>query len=173
MKKEFTILLVSLLLCIGACKDDDDDMNVPQVTAADRDFVMKASMANEAEINAGNLAASKATDSAVANFGSMMVMDHTQAKNRLKALADSLNIATSDTVDSMHVALMATLDTLSGRPFDSVYIHSQVTDHDVAIGLFENQKDNGDNGRLKAFAAEMLPKLMEHKAHADSISNTY
>ena len=105
-------------LALGCDNDDDDDNNA--MSGQDRDFVRMASISNTAEIQAGQLAASKATDASIKMFGQMMVNDHTAALNDLKSVAGDLGLAVADTVDAEHRALKAQLDTLSGYAFDSV-----------------------------------------------------
>ena len=72
-----------------------------------------------------------------------------------------------------HVALGAQLLTLDGRAFDSVYIHSQVSDHQKAITFFQNEIDKGNNSRLKNYANTQLPHLQEHLRIADSLAANF
>jgi len=131
---------------------------------------MRASMANTAEVGAGQMAAAKATDEDVQDFGNFMVTEHGTSETQLKGLADSLGLYAPDSLDVEHVALKMQLDSLDGRAFDSAYIHAQVTDHQNAIGLFQNEIDNGRNSRLIDFATSQMPHLQMHLQKADSIA---
>jgi len=95
------------------------------------------------------------------------------AGSKLKPIASGLGLYAPDSLDAKHVALKGQLSLLSGRAFDSVYIHSQVEDHQAAIDLFEDQVADGKQQDLKNFANETLPNLRMHKAHADSLANLY
>lgn len=163
------ILVIGLLASVTmvACSDDDDDNN--NLNDTDRNFVTMASISNNGEIQAGQLAASKATDASVKAFGQKMVADHTTAASELKAITGNLGLNVSDTLDAEHKALKAQLESLSGRSFDSVYIHSQTDDHTSAITLFQNEASNGSNNQLKTFAGTKIPVLQMHKQMADTI----
>jgi putative membrane protein len=173
MKKVFRVFVmgIAVSLVVAGCDKDDDDEN--SVNQTDRDFAKMAAMSNFAEIDAGQTASAKAQSNGVKQFGAMMVTDHTAASQELKPLAASQGLYAPDSLDAEHVALKAQLATLTGRPFDSVYVHSQVKDHNVAISLFQNEADNGQHKDLRNFAIKTLPKLHMHKHHADSLANLF
>jgi putative membrane protein len=173
MKKyAWATLLFAFAFC-SCDKNDDNNNNGNNINSTDRDFVLNASMANTAEINAGQLASTKANDEGIKDFGQFMVTEHGTSKTQLKNLADSLQLQAPDSLDAEHVALGAQLLTLDGRSFDSVYIHSQVTDHQKTINLFQNEINNGNNSRLKDFANSQMPHLQEHLNMADSLAANF
>ncbi len=173
MKK--LIYLCALLVSSNfACKKDQGGGpggNDHSVNQMDKNFAKKAAMSNYAEIQAGQLAATKASNADVQAFGSMMVSDHTAALAELHVIANSLNLYAPDSLDSAHVALQAELMSLSGAAFDSAYVLSQVKDHNVAIGLFKNEINQGRNLQLRMYATQKLSTLQMHKATADSLAN--
>lgn len=169
--KKYLWSLLALFVLLSCDKDDDD--NDRDLNQTDRNFTTKATMANFAEIDAGQLAATKATEMGIRMFGQMMVTDHTTAKAELKNIAMSLGLYAPDSLDAEHVALKNQLMAATGREFDSIYIHSQVKDHQAAIALFELQRMNGDNEQLRDYAEETLPHLQHHLHMADSLANYY
>lgn len=172
MKK--SLMACALVAFLFSC-DKDDDENLPSnnISTADRNFVQQAAMGNQAELETSQLALTRGDDTAIRSFAQMMITDHQMAGSRLDSIATSLGLSTPDSLDAEHVALKAQLDTLSGRAFDSVYINTQVSDHQENITLFQGQRDNGTNQRLKDFAGSVLPSLQMHLQLADSISNRY
>lgn len=96
---------------VVSCNNDEDDNNI--VSQTDMDFAMQTSVMNTAEVQAGALAATKATDTAIRSLGQMMVTEHTAAQNDLKAAGSALNIYVADSVDAEHLALMAQLSALT------------------------------------------------------------
>src|SRR5687768_4185428 len=64
------------------------------VSNADRDFVREITEANMAEIQMAKLALERASDTNVKKFAQMMVTDHTQAGEKLNAVASQHNLAT-------------------------------------------------------------------------------
>jgi putative membrane protein len=172
--------MIFLALAAAGCKDDKDDDNnnggsgnSNTVSDQDKTFARKAAMANYAEIQAGQLAQNNSTDSAIMAFGMMMVNDHQSALNELHTIADSLNVYAPDSLDSAHVALAFQLATLTGRNFDSVYIHSQVADHDSALVLFQHEASAGSDTMLKNYASSKVPVIQMHKQLADSLAGQY
>ena len=170
-EKTIVGLMLVTSICLGCDNDDDDDGN--NVNATDQHFVLMASIANTAEIDAATLAESKATDEGILDFADMMLNDHGMAKSELKGIADDLNLAAPDSLDAEHVALKALLMSLNGREFDSVYIHSQVKDHEKAIALFNTEVQSGRHQRLRDFATAQLPHLQKHLNKAGSLANKY
>jgi len=168
MKK---LLCAAIIIAAFSCNKDDNNNNV--VSQMDRDFMMNASVTNTAEIQAGQLASTKASDTAIKSFGLLMVAEHTTAQNDLKALGASVNVGITDSADAATAALMAQLNALSGRAFDSAYINSQVTGHQEAIDLFTNEINSGNSDAVQAYANTYLPHIQMHKAKADSIAASF
>jgi putative membrane protein len=131
---------------------------------------MKASMGNSAEVDAGQLASTKAGNAGVMDFGQMMVTDHTNAQAELKMIAGDLNVNAPDSIDAEHMAMKQQLMMMSGMAFDSAYINGQVKDHEATISLFENEANSGNNSRLRDYANNTLPTLRMHKQKADSLA---
>jgi putative membrane protein len=159
------LMLALTVMSVSCNKDDDEDA----VSQTDQNFMMKAAYANNAEISAGQMAATKANSSAVASFGQTMVTDHTVAKTELISIAGQMGMTLPQGLDSMHQALANQLSMLMGMAFDSTYINSQVMDHQAAIQLFQSEASNGNDSRLRDYAQKYLPKLQMHLQMADSV----
>ncbi|MBD0299341.1 MAG: DUF4142 domain-containing protein, partial [Nitrososphaera sp.] len=141
MKRFYVLATLAAVCLLSACDKFNDFFdhgnNGNTLNATDKMFMTKVAIGNTAEIQAGALAASKATDPAVKSFGQAMVVEHTQAQKDLKAVGAKVNFPVADTVDPAHKALIMTLSSLSGRAFDSAYIHSQVRDHEMTYAIFQ------------------------------------
>ena len=171
MKITSKVLLLSMAasLTLFASKKSKNN-NPPALSTQDQAFISKASLSNTAEIRGGGLADSTSDTATIRAFGQQMVTDHTTAQNDLKTLGGNLNFAVTDSVDSMHSALMDTLRGLSGRMFDSVYIMNQIKDHQAAISDFQNEISEGNQSDVINYANKYLPKLQMHLQIADSIA---
>jgi putative membrane protein len=159
------LLMTAAILAFSACNDEDDEPNNP-VSEQDRNFALKASYSNLAEIEMGQLAVSEALDESVRDFAEMMVTDHTNAQNQLANLAESLDIDLPDTLKTEHQAIQAQLMALEGAAFDSAYISSQVIAHQQAQQIFQTQIDQGLNPQLKDYAANTLTHILMHLERA-------
>jgi putative membrane protein len=173
MKMKHIYLAFALPLFIGTTACNDNDSAVSPVSQMDRNFMMHAGVSNRAEIEAGQMAAAKAENAEIKNFGSMMVSDHQMAQNELKGIAAQNNGAVGDTLDAEHRALSAQLSAMNGRAFDSMYIHSQVKDHMNAMNMLQGQMNNGSDQMLKDYASKYLPKVRMHYDMAVSLANQY
>ncbi|MES2704199.1 MAG: DUF4142 domain-containing protein [Bacteroidota bacterium] len=168
MKNAATLCACSALLLFGlaaGCKKDEED----KLNQTDRNFMLQAGYANNAEVDAGSLAANKATDASVKSFGSMMVSEHTTAVNELKSLSSATNVNVPSSPDSTHIAIKNMLAGMSDRAFDSAYMRTQVTDHAATIALMQNEISNGKDAGVKGYASKYLPHVQHHKHLADSI----
>jgi putative membrane protein len=166
MKKVFLWGSVAAMMVLTACdKNNDEDTN-----STDQMFVQQVAIGNNAEIQAGQLAATKATNAGVKTFAEMMVSEHTQAQADLKKSANGQGFNVSDSVDAEHRALMTRLSGLSGMAFDTAYMNSQVKDHQKTLTIFQSETSSGANQSIRSYANQYLPHIQMHLQMADSIS---
>jgi putative membrane protein len=170
------LLFVAAGFFFFSCKKNNNNNNNESLTTQDRNFINQASISNTAEIRAGQYADStvdSTTDSlgtSIRAFAAKMVTDHTTAQNDLKTLGNSVNVAVTDSVDSMHSSQMDSLKMLSGRAFDSAYILSQIADHQAAINTFQQESNSGNRSAVINYANKYLPVLQMHLQMADSLA---
>lgn len=131
-------------------------------SSPDKSFYKNAAEAGIAEVDAGNLAADKASDPKVKDLAAMMVKDHTAANEKLKTLADSKGIKLPSGASVMQKAEYAKLKVLSGDTFDKSYIKGQVKDHRQTIALLKKEIASGQDPEAKAFAQSVLPTVESH-----------
>lgn len=139
------------------------------VSRQDRKFVEAAAISGMAVVQLGQLAAQRAHDSAVRDFGNRMVSDHTPANQRLMTIASTVGITPPDKPDFMHRHTIKKLTKAEARDFDEDYIDSQVKDHKKMIELMEEQIEDGKNPELKQYATDLLPRLREHRKMAEQL----
>jgi putative membrane protein len=158
-----------LLIAFSGCKKDDDN-NDSGLNDTDRTFMTNAAYSNNAEVDAGTIAASRGNMGMVRDFGTMMAADHSTAQAELVTLGTQVGYSNLPaTPDSAHIRISNMLKTMSGRAFDSSYMKQQVVDHQNTISLMQNEIANGRDQRVKNFATTKLPIIQHHKHMADSI----
>jgi len=142
---------------------------------------MKLAEANFAEIELGKLAQGKATNPRVKEFADMMVKDHTEGLNKVRA-ADS-SIPSDMKMNPRHQQTYDRLSKLSGADFDREYIKAMVTDHQEDVRYLEQlsgksgmssmqrQKpgDMTSNADVANVAQELLPTIKHHLQMAQEI----
>ncbi|RYF79958.1 MAG: DUF4142 domain-containing protein [Chitinophagaceae bacterium] len=165
MKKVFFSAGMAALVLTACDKEDDNN----KLNSTDMEYIRMASISNNAEIMAGQLAASKGTAAMVKDFGSHMVMEHNTAQTDLKNRSSSAGMAVADTVDAEHRALMTYLSSLNGYSFDTAYINSQLKDHQKTIDFFQMEINGGQHQQIRSYANDYLPHIQMHYNKADSI----
>jgi putative membrane protein len=160
--------LLFLLLGFGAAaKAQAPD---PDTTA--RHFIIMASIGNLQEIQSGKLAAKKASHTDISSFGQMMIIDHSNAEQKLLALAKSLKILLP-VPSTVMPPFDLNLSKASGDDFDRMYIHAMLSGHRSTVMMFREYAINGKDLKVKAFAQEMLPTLKAHLEVVKSLDEKY
>jgi len=123
-----------------------------------------------AEVDLGKLAASKATNPDVKQFGQRMVDDHGKANDELKSWASQKNVTLPTDLDAKHKAEHGRLEKLSGDAFDRAYMTSMVADHNKDVAEFQRESKAAKDPDLKAWVTKTLPTLQDHQKSAKEIS---
>jgi putative membrane protein len=102
-----------------------------------------------------------------------MLAEHTAAHNDLKTMGGVVGFTVKDTIDAARATTIAQLNTLTGRDFDSTYIHNQLLDHQAAINFYTDELNNGNQLNVKAYANTILQNIRLHYQRADSIATAF
>jgi putative membrane protein len=141
-----------------------------KLSAGDAKFVKTAATGGMEEVELGKLAASKASDPDVKNFGQKMVDDHSKANDQLKQIASQKGVTLPAGLNNMQKHDKAKLEKLSGAAFDRSYISMMVQDHKKDVADFQKESNSGKDGDVKSFASATLPTLQDHLKMAQDAS---
>ena len=128
--------------------------------------------ANQVDIDAGKLAASRATSEEVKTFARLMVTDHTGVNKTATDLAAKLKVTPQDNPTSQSLKAdgdksVAHLKTLKGAAFDKAYIDREVVYHQQVIDALDKTLISGaTNEELKALLVKVRPAFVAHLEHA-------
>ena len=128
--------------------------------------------ANQVDIDAGTLAASRSTSSEVKAFAQLMVTDHTGVNNSAIALTKKLNVTPQDNPTSQSLKASGEknrvhLKTLKGTAFDKAYVDQEVVYHQQVIDALDKALIPGaTNEKLKALLIKVRPAFVAHLEHA-------
>ena len=142
------------------------------LSAEEQQFVKKAAAGGLAEVKLSELADDRASDPKVKDFAKQMVIDHTQANNELKPIAEASKIPVLTKLQGEHEVAYQRLEKLSGAKFDAAYIQIMVSDHDKTVSAFEEASSKLKDPALKAFVDKTLPVLRQHKEHIHEIAGS-
>lgn len=140
-----------------------------KMQASDAAFVGKAAESGLAEVQMGQLAATKAQSPEVKEFGQRMVKDHTAANQQLLSIAEGKGVTPPKALDAKDAQALQKLKSESDSQFDHDYIQNQVAAHRQAVTLFEREAKESKDPALKQFAERTLPTLQEHLRLAEGL----
>lgn len=170
VRKIIGIALVAI--CFTDCAKNNvsnpDDLN-----QTDREFILSASLRNGAILQLADSAIIKTSDSLIKKLADTIVIDYSKLEFDFTRLANGLSFYFPDSLDEKQLAFKLRLDSLTGRKYDSVYIHQLVIEHDSALASFNKAISDGFNVKLKAFAGAWIPALQRNRKTADSIASNY
>ena len=135
-----------------------------KVPDATQDFIAKASVANQFEIDTSKLALKYGKSEDVKKFAQDMIDDHTKIGDEFKATLKAANIAPpAEGLDLAHKAKYAKLRVFTTEAgFDGSYVAEQLSAHEEAVTLFKDHAANDPTPAIKEFASKTLPKLEHH-----------
>ena len=136
---------------------------------SDENFVKDIAIANMAEIELGQLAATKSADPQVKKFGQMMVEDHTKAGDAFKAVASQHNLTPPAQLDETHRELRDKLAGLSGAEFDREYMAAMVDGHEDVADKLEARIDKTNLADWKAKMTDRLGRRLEERSQLESV----
>ena len=134
--------------------------------------------ANQVDIDAGRLAASKSTTPEVKKFGQQMVTDHSAVNKQATALVTKLKVTPADNPTSQSLKSggdknIANLKGLTGAAFDKAYVDNEVTYHQAVIDAIDKTLIPGaKNAELKALLVKVRPAFVAHLEHAKMIQSS-
>jgi putative membrane protein len=167
MKASVLVLAGSLLLPVAAFAQGINDAQIAKIVVT----------ANQVDIDAGKLAASKATSPEVKKFAQTMVTDHTGVNKQAVDLATKLGVKPedNDTAKSLASGGQANLDnlkTLKGKEFDKAYIDHEVAYHQAVLDAVDKTLVPGaKNEELKALLVKVRPAFVAHLEHAKMVQS--
>jgi putative membrane protein len=141
------------------------------VGALERKFTTEAAMGGIYEVEAGQLAATKASSQEVKSFAQRMVTDHGKANEELKRIAASKNMQLPTQIDRKQRSELDRLGKLSGSEFDRAYMQHMVQDHEKDVAEFRKAAKELQDADLKEFASSSLPTLEGHLRMAEQTAD--
>jgi putative membrane protein len=152
-------------------KSDQSSSSSSQLSAKDKEFVMKAAKGGMQEVELGQLVADKAQSDDVKQFAKRMVDDHSKANDELKSLAQQKGITLPTDLGADGKAMKAKLEKLSGAQLDKTYMQHMVMDHNKDVKEFQTESQNAKDSDLKSWAQKTLPTLQDHLKQAKDVAS--
>jgi putative membrane protein len=168
---------------------DGDTAGQQQPALSESQVLAKLHAANQMEMEAGGLAASRAQSGKVKRYGEQLIKDHRQADNSVMALAKRKGVdlqsvpsmpsrpsgeSEGENESDAHAqrSSMEQLRTLTGSEFDRAFLAMMVADHDDALRLVRNARSQTQDPELRALLAKLTPVLRQHYDLAQRLLRT-
>lgn len=131
--------------------------------------------ANQVDIDAGKLAASKSDNKEVKAFAQRMITDHTGVNKSATELVTRLKVKpeanpTSTSLKKGGEDALKRLKGLKGTEFDKAYIDNEVTYHQTVLDAIDKTLiPSAKNEELKALLVKVRPAFVAHLEHAKQL----
>lgn len=166
--KSSIIVAALLLLPLNAAGQGITDAEIAAIVVT----------ANQVDIDAGQLAVSRASDDKVKAFAQLMITDHRGVNKAATELVTRLKVtpqqnSTSKALQAGGDKNLAHLETLKGAAFDQAYINQEYAYHQQVIDALDKTLIPGaTNAELKALLIKVRPAFVAHRDHAKSLQST-
>jgi putative membrane protein len=154
------VVICGLSACLGFA--------VPASAKSDKEFIRDALRGDNSEITLGLLAQKMGSNEQVRNFGTVLVSDHSAAKNKLGLLATKFQVESTDAISDQAKQELQKLRGLSGKAFDHEFARYMVEDHEKDIAEFK-QKAHESKGEVSTLAAHTVAVLKKHLETAQQL----
>jgi putative membrane protein len=144
-------------------------------TLSDAQIAAIVVTANQVDIDAGRLAAERASGDQVKQFAKLMVSDHTAVNQSASELASRLKLVpeeneTSRALKAGGARNVEALKAAKGDAFDRAYIAQEVSYHQAVLDALDTQLiPNVRNAELKALLVKVRPAFVAHLEHARQV----
>lgn len=138
------------------------------VAAPPAKFLHDAIQGDNSETRLGQLIATRGASSAVREFGSTLVSDHTHARAQAADVARQMHVAVPGSMMPEAREEYGKLERLHGSAFDREVRRYMTKDHRKDIADFQEQA-HGRDRRTAALAQAQLPTLHKHLRIAESL----
>lgn len=131
-------------------------------TAADKLFVLMASLHNQAEIELSKRAQEKAKDEQVKQIAQKMEQDHNQANQQLQQAAQQLGLQLPQSLPKMKQEQIEIMAALPDDQFDKHYIAHLQAAHAMDLSKYAAVSQLSQNDQVKQYVQQQLPILLQH-----------
>lgn len=169
-----TVTLSFFTGMVGAQSDvKSDPLGVQLDPKADtQTFLTIAAEEQQVAIALGQLAAQRARNEQVKEFGSKMVETNKKLRREAEELASKHQVPLATKLTAEDKKKVDELSKLSGHEFDRAYMNFAVHNHDATFDEFQQYVDTMRYPDLRAWFTSTLPVLKAHRDQARVVKNS-
>ncbi|WP_165822221.1 DUF4142 domain-containing protein [Hymenobacter edaphi] len=167
------LLLLTLGACQPAARPEQSATTAPPTTctldAFGCFFMPMAGCAGIFEVEAGQVAAERATRPAVRAYAAQMVTEHSAINAEYRALMRRKGMVPPDTTLLAYRQKIDSLRQLPAPQLDAYYARMMVADHRQAVRLFGLAADSARDAEYRQWLGRMQTVVARHAAHAEAL----
>ena len=137
--------------------------------ATPQDFVNQAASSGMFEVQSSELALERAGSDEVKDFARMMIRDHGELNEQLKAVAAGKGLTVPAEIAGPAAQHMEAVMGAEGDSFDQAYLDHQAQAHAEAIALFEPWAEQTDDTDMAALAQKAVQHIRTHQETLEKI----
>jgi putative membrane protein len=168
--KRAGVLIVASLFIIGWSSLLWAQEKGEKKTIPDRGFMMYTARDGLFHVEAGKLAAQRASSEDVKKFGQHAIEHHSQINDELTQLASKKGVTLPKEMSKKARETLDKLAKLSGPDFDKAYLEMEIKDHSKDLSAFQKETKGGKDPDVKAWAAKTVSAIEEHLKMARDLS---
>jgi putative membrane protein len=129
-------------------------------------------LANLKEIEAGKIAAAKASSTEVRAYADQLIKDHTSADQMVTATAQKIGARLRDSTAQRQKVANGTpvekkLSSANGAQFDRVFLEQTSADHKKLMSELKQARDDASDDDIEALIDKIMPILQQHQDLAE------
>ena len=128
----------------------------------DAKFIREVAADHMLEQQLGELAATKAENPSVKQYGRKMVTDHTMMQEKWISMTTRNGMTITPGIGKNHKAKLTKLQKKSGKAFDKEYMTLEVRNHRDYINYFQREGMGARSSAVRDMTRRDTPMLMEH-----------
>ena len=136
--------------------------------ASEQSFMKEAIQTNIAELRFGALAAHRAENPAVREFGETLETDHRAALEHAATVAKVLQVEPPEEPSLEAKGTYDGIAQLSAAQFDAAFVSHMIVAHEAAIAKY-SANSHSDNSAVAGYVAETLAMMRAHLATARAL----
>lgn len=128
-------------------------------------FIKTVAQGGMLEVTLGKLAIEKASNPGVKNFGKLMVRDHNEMNDKIKALSLAKGLKLPGSLPAKELEQVRQMSQMETPYFEKLYMKMMIEDHNKDIELFKGAGNSPDTA-IRNFSRKFLPVLETHRENA-------
>lgn len=132
-------------------------------------FLEEAAECQQIEISLGQLAAQRAVNEQVKDFGQQIAQEHKKGSQQIEQLAMKGGVQLSPGISEERKQKINKLSQLSGHAFDRAYMQYILEVHETVVEEFQRRAETMQDRDIKQWIASTIPALQGHREKARQV----